>query len=73
MDYGRPVEFGISVAPNSSEMDAIRVAVTAAAVLAYRIILFWLPLLVGSVTFVSLRRGLNRPDRPDLCVVPAAS
>ena len=48
-------------------------AVTAAAVLAYRIILFWLPLLVGSVTFVSLRRGLNRPDRPDLCVVPAAS
>ena len=48
-------------------------AVTAAAVLAYRIILFWLPLLVGSVTFVSLRRGLNRPDRPDLCVVPAAT
>jgi len=30
VDYGRPVEFGISVAPNSSEMDAIRVAVTAA-------------------------------------------
>jgi uncharacterized membrane protein YbhN (UPF0104 family) len=49
------------------------VAVTAAAVLAYRIILFWLPLLIGSVAFVSLRRGLNRPDRPDLCVVPAAS
>ncbi|MEA2398175.1 MAG: putative heme transporter [Thermoleophilaceae bacterium] len=49
------------------------VAVTAAAVLAYRIVLFWLPLLVGSVAFLSLRRGLNRPDRPDLCVVPAAS
>jgi uncharacterized membrane protein YbhN (UPF0104 family) len=48
-------------------------ATTAAAVLAYRVILFWLPLLVGSVAFASLRRGLNRPDRPDLCVVPAAS
>ena len=49
------------------------VAMTAAAVLAYRIILFWLPLLIGSGFFLSLRRGLNRPDRPDLCVVPAAS
>ena len=49
------------------------VAVTAAAVLAYRIILFWLPLLIGSVAFVSLRRGLNRPDRPDLCVVPVTT
>jgi uncharacterized membrane protein YbhN (UPF0104 family) len=48
-------------------------AVTAAAVLAYRLILFWLPLLVGAVYFLSLRRGLNHPDRPDLCVVPAAT
>lgn len=48
-------------------------AVTAAAVLVYRVILFWLPLLVGAVAFVSLRRGLNSPDRPELCVVPAAS
>jgi len=46
-------------------------AVTAAAVLLYRVILFWLPLLAGAVAFVSLRRGLNRPDRPDLCVVPS--
>jgi uncharacterized protein (TIRG00374 family) len=45
--------------------------VTAAAVLAYRVILFWLPLLVGAVAFISLRRGLNSPDRPELCVVPA--
>lgn len=45
-------------------------AVTAAAVLLYRVILFWLPLLAGGVAFVSLRRGLNRPDRPELCVVP---
>jgi uncharacterized protein (TIRG00374 family) len=44
------------------------VAETAAAVLIYRLILFWLPLLIGSVAFVSLRRGLNDPDRPDLCV-----
>jgi uncharacterized membrane protein YbhN (UPF0104 family) len=49
------------------------VATTAAAVLAYRVILFWLPLLVGAVAFLSLRRGLNHPDRPDLCAVPAAT
>jgi uncharacterized membrane protein YbhN (UPF0104 family) len=43
-------------------------AATAAAVLIYRLILFWLPLLIGSVAFISLRRGLNDPSRPDLCV-----
>jgi uncharacterized membrane protein YbhN (UPF0104 family) len=48
-------------------------ATTAAAVLAYRVILFWLPLVVGGISFYSLRRGLNDPDRPDLCVVPAAT
>jgi uncharacterized membrane protein YbhN (UPF0104 family) len=48
-------------------------ATTAAAVLAYRVILFWLPLIVGGIAFASLRRGLNRADRPELCVVPAAS
>jgi uncharacterized protein (TIRG00374 family) len=48
-------------------------AVTTAAVLVYRAILFWLPLLVGTVAFISLRRGLNKPDRPELCVVPAAT
>jgi len=48
-------------------------AATAAAVLAYRVILFWLPLTVGALAFASLRRGLNDPDRPDLCVVPAAT
>jgi uncharacterized protein (TIRG00374 family) len=46
-------------------------AATAAAVLAYRVILFWLPLLLGAVAFSSLRRGLNNPERPELCVVPA--
>jgi uncharacterized protein (TIRG00374 family) len=46
-------------------------AATAAAVLVYRVILFWLPLLVGAVAFVSLRKGLNNPDRPELCGVPA--
>jgi uncharacterized membrane protein YbhN (UPF0104 family) len=40
---------------------------TAAAVLAYRVILFWLPLVVGGVAFLSLRRALNRFARPDLC------
>ena len=48
-------------------------ATTAAAVLAYRVILFWLPLVAGGIAFASLRRGLNRADRPELCVVPAAS
>jgi uncharacterized membrane protein YbhN (UPF0104 family) len=37
-------------------------AVTAAAVLVYRVILFWLPLLVGTVSFVALRRELARAD-----------
>jgi len=35
-------------------------AATAAAVLAYRVILFWLPLLGGAVAFASLRRQLAR-------------
>ena len=48
-------------------------ATTAAAVLAYRLILFWLPLVIGGLAFLSLRRGLNRADRPELCVVPAAT
>jgi uncharacterized protein (TIRG00374 family) len=48
-------------------------ATTAAAVLAYRVILFWVPLIIGATAFTSLRRGLNDPDRPDLCAVPAAT
>jgi uncharacterized membrane protein YbhN (UPF0104 family) len=40
--------------------------VTVAAVLAYRLILFWLPLLGGIVASVSLRRGLRDADRRDL-------
>lgn len=46
-------------------------AAAAAAVIVYRVILFWLPLLVGAVAFSSLRRALNDPDRPELCFVPA--
>jgi len=46
-------------------------AVTAAAVLAYRLILFWLPLVAGGIAFVGLRRGLGDPDRPDICEAPA--
>lgn len=45
---------------------------TVAAVLAYRLILFWLPLIVGAGAFWSLRRSLDQPQRPDLCV-PQAS
>jgi uncharacterized membrane protein YbhN (UPF0104 family) len=42
-------------------------AATAAAVLAYRVILFWVPLLLGAAAFAGLRKGLDDPDRPDLC------
>jgi uncharacterized membrane protein YbhN (UPF0104 family) len=52
---GAFVVFGVAAAP------------TAAAVLAYRLILFWLPLIVGAVAFNNLRRGLNDASRPDLC------
>jgi uncharacterized membrane protein YbhN (UPF0104 family) len=47
-------------------------APTVAAVLAYRVILFWLPLLGGALAFVMLRRALDQSERPDLCQpVPA--
>jgi uncharacterized membrane protein YbhN (UPF0104 family) len=42
-------------------------AATAAAVLAYRVILFWLPLILGGAAFTQLRKGLDDPSRPDLC------
>lgn len=43
-----------------------------AAVLAYRVILFWLPLLGGALAFVLLRRAIDHPGRPDLCREPTA-
>ena len=47
-------------------------APTTAAVLAYRVILFWLPLVGGAIAFLLLRRALDRSVRPDLCeVIPA--
>jgi uncharacterized protein (TIRG00374 family) len=59
---GTFVVYGVAAAP------------TAAAVLAYRLILFWLPLVVGAVAFNNLRRGLNDPSRPDLCApIPLAA
>jgi len=42
-------------------------AATAAAVLAYRVVLFWLPLVGGAIAFVALRRALDDAVRPDLC------
>jgi uncharacterized membrane protein YbhN (UPF0104 family) len=42
-------------------------AATVGAVLAYRVILFWLPLLLGAIGFLSLRRALAEPQRADLC------
>jgi uncharacterized membrane protein YbhN (UPF0104 family) len=50
----------------------IPAAQAAAAVLLYRVVLFWVPLLMGVPAFVSLRRGLDDTRRPDLCLpVPA--
>lgn len=43
------------------------------AVLAYRVIQFWIPLLLSLPAFVSLQRGLNRPERPDLCAPPISA
>jgi uncharacterized membrane protein YbhN (UPF0104 family) len=40
---------------------------TAAAVLLYRVVLFWLPLLGGAIAFTSLRKAIDHPGRPDLC------
>jgi uncharacterized membrane protein YbhN (UPF0104 family) len=45
-------------------------AAAAAAVLAYRVILFWLPLLTGLVALASLRRALEQNERADLCAPP---
>jgi uncharacterized protein (TIRG00374 family) len=49
---------------------------TVAAVLVYRLILFWLPLIGGAIAFLALRRALNQAERPDICapagVSPAA-
>jgi uncharacterized membrane protein YbhN (UPF0104 family) len=42
-------------------------AATTAAVLAYRVILFWLPLVGGVLAFLSLRRALEQSVRADLC------
>lgn len=58
---GAFVVYGVAAAP------------VAAAVFAYRLILFWLPLLVGAIAFNNLRRGLRDPSRPDLCApIPVA-
>jgi uncharacterized protein (TIRG00374 family) len=59
---GTFIVYGVAAAP------------TAAAVLAYRLILFWLPLAVGAIAFNNLRKGLNDPERPDLCApIPVQS
>ncbi len=48
-------------------------AATAAAVLLYRVILFWIPLLTGAVAFASLRKALADDQRLDLCHPPTIS
>jgi uncharacterized protein (TIRG00374 family) len=48
-------------------------AVTAAAVLAYRIILFWLPLIAGSIAFLQLRRDVPHDREFATCEARAAT
>ena len=43
-------------------------AAAAAAVLAYRVVLFWIPIVMGVPAFWSLRRGLTDVGRHDLCL-----
>jgi uncharacterized membrane protein YbhN (UPF0104 family) len=45
----------------------VPVAVTAAAVFAYRLILFWLPLIAGGIAFSALRRDMPEPDELARC------
>src|SRR5204863_3557032 len=42
-------------------------AAVGAAILAYRVILFWIPLMLGGPAFFGLRKALGDPDRPDIC------
>src|SRR4051794_782834 len=42
-------------------------AATASAVLAYRVVLFWLPLIGGAVAFTALRRELAQQDTKQVC------
>jgi hypothetical protein len=48
-------------------------AVVAAAVLAYRVILFWLPLLAGAVAFFDLRRDMPQDGELATCEAAAAA
>ena len=48
-------------------------AATAAAVLAYRIILFWLPLIVGGVAFAMLRRDMPSREEFTACAPAIAA
>lgn len=48
-------------------------AETAAAVLAYRVILFWLPLLAGGLAFFQLRRNMPRDRELAACEARAAA
>ena len=48
-------------------------AATTAAVLLYRVVLFWIPLLTGAVAFASLRKALADDQRLDLCHPPSIS
>jgi uncharacterized protein (TIRG00374 family) len=50
----------------------IPAAQAAAAVLLYRVVLFWVPLIMGVPAFISLRHGINNERRPDLCLPASA-
>jgi uncharacterized membrane protein YbhN (UPF0104 family) len=53
---GTLIVYGVPAAP------------AAAGVLLYRVVLFWVPLVMGLPAFLLLRRGLDDTNRPDLCI-----
>lgn len=56
---GALVLYGVAAAPAT------------AAVLLYRVVLFWVPLIMAVPAFASLRRGMDHPRRSDLCTAAA--
>jgi uncharacterized membrane protein YbhN (UPF0104 family) len=62
-----PIPGGLGGMLGAPVVDGVPAAATVAAILAYRVILFWLRLVLGGHAFASLRTGLQDPERPDLC------
>lgn len=62
-----PIPGGLGGMLGALVVYGVPAAATAAAILAYRVILFWLPLVLSGPAFASPRKGLQDPQRPELC------